>query len=93
MTLRTVENPPGLWRRFVDDTCVVQWFEHRENILKHISSIEQSIKFTGQDTYPYSSMAFLDTVVTSEQNRTLSISVYRKPTHRYQYQHWDSHYI
>ena len=37
-------------------------------------------------------MPFLDTLVTPEPDRTLSTTVYRKPTQTYQYLHWDSHH-
>ena len=92
VVLRTVENPPGWCGKFVDDSFVAHKLEHKESFLKHINSINQSIKFTVEDTCPYSSIPFLDTLVTPEPNRTLSISVYRKPTHTDQYLHWDSHH-
>ena len=37
-------------------------------------------------------MPFMDTLVKPEQDRTLSISVYRKPTQRDQYLHWNNHH-
>ena len=45
--IRTVENPTMLWRRYVDDTYVVQ---HKEKFLRHIHSLDLSIKFTVEDT-------------------------------------------
>ena len=54
--------------------------------------MDQAIKFTVEGTRPVSSMPFLDTVVTPQQNRTLSITVYRKPTHTDQYLHCDIHH-
>ena len=38
------------------------------------------------------SLPFLDTLVTIEQDNTFSTSVYRKPSHRDQYLHWDSNH-
>ena len=35
---------------------------------------------------------FLDTIVKPEENGSLSITVYRKPTHTDQYLLWDSHH-
>ena len=37
-------------------------------------------------------MPSLDTLVTPEPKRTLSIGFYRKPTHTDQCLHWDSHH-
>ena len=50
VTHRTTENPPRFLRRFVDNTFVVQWLEHREKFLKHINSDNQSINFSVEDT-------------------------------------------
>ena len=38
------------------------------------------------------SIPFLDTIVKPEADGTLSITVYRKPTHTDQYLQWDSHH-
>ena len=40
ITLRIVENPPTLWKRFVDDTFVIQHTEHKENFLNQIKNME-----------------------------------------------------
>ena len=90
--LSTAPNPPTLWKRFVDDTFVVIKTSHKEEFLKHINSIEESIQFTAEDTQADGSSPFLDTLVTPQANGTLSTSVYRKPTHTNQYLQWDSHH-
>ena len=35
---------------------------------------------------------FLDTLVTAQEDGSLSTSIYRKPTHTNQYLQWDSHH-
>ena len=45
VALRATENPTRIWRRFVDDIFVVQLLEDKDDFLKHINSIDQSIKF------------------------------------------------
>ena len=50
--------------RLVDSTSVVQQLEHKDNFLKYTNTIDQSIKFTTEDTYQDGFMAFLDTLVT-----------------------------
>ena len=57
-----------------------------------INNIDQAVKFTVEGTRPGGSMPFMDALVTLEQNRILSINVYRKPNHMYQYLYWDSHH-
>ena len=39
--LATAPHPPSLWKRYVDDTFVIQEEEHRNEFLQHISSIEE----------------------------------------------------
>ena len=42
--LRTAQNPPRLWKRFVDNTYAVQYTKHKENIIQHINNIDSAIK-------------------------------------------------
>ena len=53
--LRTAQNPPGIWKRFVDDTSVVLYTEHKESFLQHINNIDSAIKLTVEDTILYHS--------------------------------------
>ena len=55
--------------------------------LDHISSFDPNIQFTKDNTWSDGPMPFPDTLVTSEQDRTLSTTVYRRPTHTDQYLH------
>ena len=48
--------------------------------------------FKVQDNKEDGSIPFLDTIVKPEADSTLSITVYRKPTHTDQYLQWDSHH-
>ena len=45
-----------------------------------------------EDNKEDGSIPFLDTIVKPEADGTLSITVYRKPTHTGQYLQWDSHH-
>ena len=38
--LKTANNPPKFWKRFLDDTFMVQHTEHKENFLQHRNSIQ-----------------------------------------------------
>ena len=84
-TLRTSQNPPWLWKRFVDNTFVKKCTEHKKNFLQYINSINRAIKFTVEDTRPDGLMPFFDTLVILENKGTFNTRLYRKPTHTDQY--------
>ena len=90
--LATAPHPPSLWKRYVDDTFVIQKEEHSNEFLQHINSIEEKIKFTAESTRADGAMPFLDTLVTPRRDGSLETRVYRKPTHTNQYLQWDSHH-
>ena len=54
--------------------------------------MDPSINFTTEETSHDCYMPFLDTLVTPQKERTLTTSVYRKPTHTDSYLQWDSHH-
>ena len=51
-----------------------------------------SITFTTEETRPDGSMPFLDTLITPQEDGTLTTHVYRKPTNTDLYHQWDSHH-
>ena len=83
---------PRLWKRYVDDTFVILQQSHSEELLQHINSVDPSIQFTTEEAKQDGSMPFLVTLVTSQDDGTLTTSVYRKPTHTDLYLQWDSHH-
>ena len=56
------------------------------------NSIDPAIKFMVEDTKEDGTIPFLDTLVKPGADNTLSITVYRKPTHSGQYLERDSHH-
>ena len=90
--LSTAPNPPRFWCRFVDDTFVIHKEVNKKGFFQHINSVDPAIKFTVEDNKEDGSIPFLDTIVKPEADGTLSITVYRKPTHTDQYLQWDSHH-
>ena len=88
--LSTAPNPPRFWHRYVDDTFVIHKEVNKQGFLQHINSVD--IKFTVEDNKEDGSIPFLDTTVKPEADDTLSITVYRKPTHPDQYLQLDSHH-
>ena len=90
--LSTAPHPPRFWCRFVDDTFVIHKEVNKQGFLQHINSVDPAIKFSVEDIKEDGSIPFLDTIVKPEADGTLSITVYRKPTHTDQYLQWDSHH-
>ena len=90
--LSTAPTPPRFWCRYVDDTFVIHKKVNKQGFIQHINSVDPAIKFTMEDNKEDGSIPFLDTIVKSEADGTLSITVYRKPNHTDQYLQWDSHH-
>ena len=76
----------------MDDTFVIHKEANKQGFLQHINSVNPAIKFTVEDNKEDGSIPFLDTIVKQEVDGSLSITVYRKPTHTDQYLQWDSHH-
>ena len=90
--LETAPHPPSLWKRYVDDTFVILKTAHKEEFFHHLNGIEEKMQFTAENTRADGALPFLDTLVTVEEDGSLSTSIYRKPTHTNQYLQWDSHH-
>ena len=54
---------------------------NKQSFLQHINSVDPAIRFTVEDNKEDGSIPFLDTIVKPEADGSLSITVYRKPTH------------
>ena len=83
---------PRLWRRYVDDTFVIQQEDQKQTFLEHINKVDPAINFTVEHNQDNGTIPFLDTLVKPEVDNTLPIIVYRKPMHTDQYLQWDSHH-
>ena len=90
--LSTAPHSLRFWCRFVDDTFVIHKEANKQGFPQHINSVDPVIKFTVEDNKEDGSIPFLDTIIKPEVNGSLSITVYRKPTHTDQYLQWDSHH-
>ena len=90
--LSTAPHPLKFWHRYVDDTFVIHKEANKQGFLQDINSVDPAIRFTVEDNKEDGSIPFLDTIVRPEVDGSLSITVYRKPTHTDQYLQWDSHH-
>ena len=90
--LNTAPQPPLMWKRYVDDTCVIIKAAQQHSFLNHINSIDKNIQFTSEEPRPDGSIPFLDIWLTSGVDGSTTTSVFRKPTHTDLYMQWDSHH-
>ena len=90
--ITTAIHPPRIWKRYVDDTFVLQQQKHKEEFLQHINTVDPSIKFTVEEAKADGSIPFLDTIIKPKADGTFTIGVYRKPTHTDLYLPWDSNH-
>ena len=90
--ITTALHPPRIWKRYVDDTFVLQHQTHKEEFLQHINTVDPSIQFTVEEAKEDGSISFLDTLIRPEADQTFTIGVYRKPTHTDLYPPWDSNH-
>ena len=74
-----------LWVRYVNDTFFIQHKGQKQTFLEHINQIDPAMKFTVEGNQENGTIAFLGTLVKAEADMSLSITVYRKPTHTDQY--------
>ena len=62
------------------------------NFLEDINNVDPAIKFTVENNKQDGAIPFLDTTVKFQADNTLSLAIYRKPTHIDHYLQWDSHH-
>ena len=86
--LETAPHWPRIWLRYIDDTFDIIKKQYLDT--NHINSQNEYIKFTC-DLAKDSKLPFLDTVVKQSDDGSLSVLVYRKPTHTNQYLSFESH--
>ena len=82
---------PSKWFRYVDDTWVVIKQNELDCFFDHINQVDPHIKFT-QEGLKENKLAFLDCLVSVEEDRSLTVSVYRKATHTDQYLQFGSNH-
>ena len=71
--LQTFQNPPIMWKRYVDDTFVIVKKNNLKTFHEHLNNIEANIKFT-LEIESNNSLPFLDVLVVK------ATKLYQKPT-------------
>ena len=90
--INTAKNPPKMWKRYVDDTCVILNSTTKEEFFHHINSTDPRIQFTSEDSKPDGSIPFPDSLVMSQPDGSIKTTVFRKPTYTDMYLHLDSYH-
>ena len=89
--ITTADHPPKIWERHVDDVFSVIQRTYLQELLHHINSLHSQTQFTKEEEQD-SILPFLDTLVQWNPDKTISVKVYRKPTHTNQYLNYTSHH-
>ena len=89
--LITTSNPPKVWERFVDDVFLIIKKSSLESFFNHVNGLHDQIKFTIEKETD-SRLPFLDTLIKRNDDGSISILVYRKPTHTDQYLNFHSNH-
>ena len=86
----TLQEHMPTWRRYVDDTFTIVKKGKRDEVIAALNSFHPNIKFT-HEVEEEQQIAFLDVLLTKEENGMVQTSVYRKPTNNNIYIHWLSY--
>ena len=81
-----------MWKRYVDDTCVIIKAAQQQCFLNHFNFIDKNIQFTSEEPRSDCSIPFVDILLTPGEDEKITTSVFRKPAHTDLYMQWDSHH-
>ena len=90
-SLSTFPSPPKCYERFVDDTFTIIKRSVLHPFFDHMNSLHPKIQFTIEEEND-GSLPFLDTLLKRNNDGTISVLVYRKPTHTDQYLQFTSNH-
>ena len=91
LALEETKTPPKKWHRFVDDIFSIIRKHAITNFHNLLNTIDPHIKFTIEEE-KNGQLSFLDTQVTRNTDGSLTVNVYRKPTHTDRYLDYNSHH-
>ncbi|XP_066294750.1 uncharacterized protein [Branchiostoma lanceolatum] len=87
--IKSAPHPPVWWYRYVDDTFTKLKKAYANDFTEHLNNLDPDIKFTFEKE-ENRSLAFLDTLTTVQEDGSLRVKIYRKPTHTDQYLNFQS---
>ena len=83
--INTALHTPKIWKRYVDDTFVIQQESQKEEFFQHVNQVDTSIKFMVEEAWTRWFHPIFRSVDNTKADGTLTTKVYRKPTHTDQY--------
>ena len=86
----TADHTPKVWERHVDGVFSIVHKIYLQELLEHINNLHPQTQFTKEEE-SNSTLPFLDTLVQRNHDKTISVKIYRKPTHTNQYHKYTSH--
>ena len=89
-SITTADHPPKVWERHVDNVFSIVHKTCIQELLEHIDNLHPQTQFTKEEENN-SSRPFLDTLVQQNHDKSISLKIYRKPTHTNQYLKCTSH--
>ena len=91
VALTTTDHSPKVWERHVDDCFLIIKELHLNMFFHHVNNLHPQIKFT-MEREENGCLPFLDTLIKRNADKSISVSVYRKPTHTDQYLNFQSNH-
>ena len=91
LALEMALTPPRLWLRYLNNTFTICLQDKIEELTDHITSFDSAIKFT-RELETDGEIAFLDSLISLNQDGSLDFLIYRKPTHTNQSLKFSSHH-
>ena len=88
--ITTADHPPKIWERYLDDVFSIIHKAYLQELLEHINNLHPQTQFTKEEE-SNSSLPFLDTLVQRNHDKSISVKIYRKPTHTNQYLKYTPH--
>ena len=83
--------PPKAYERFFEDTFSIIKRTHLQGFFDYMNSLHPKIQFTIEEEN-YGNLPFLDTLLKRNGDGSISVLVYRKPTHTDQYLNFNSNH-
>ena len=88
--ITTADHPPKVWERYVVDVFSIVNKTYLQELPERINNLHPQTQFTKEEE-KNSSLPFFDTLVQRNYDKTISVKIYRKPTHTNQYLKYTSH--